>query len=61
MLLLVDLAKDEDVARVNHQRRLKMGGGQINAPKDRMTSQMTHFKDNIAALRYLMDFELPLL
>ncbi len=41
---LVGLAKDEDVARVNHQAGLKMGGGQMYAPKDRLTSWVTRFR-----------------
>jgi hypothetical protein len=59
MLLLAGLAKDETVARVNHQVGLKMGGGQMYAPKDGLTSPVIRFKDNIAALRHLTDFELP--
>jgi hypothetical protein len=55
--LLAGLAKDEDVVRVNHQVGLKLGGGQMYAPKDGLTS---YFKEDIAALRHLTDFELPL-
>jgi hypothetical protein len=56
---LANHAKDEDVAGANHRVRLKMGDSSVYAPDDGLTVSVPRFKDNIAALRQLTDFNLP--
>jgi hypothetical protein len=55
----VDQAEDEDVAGGSHQIRKHAGMGNIHAPEEDMTTPVQRFKDNLAALTKLMDFELP--
>jgi hypothetical protein len=54
-------AKDKDVAGANHHVRLKVGDSRVYAPDDGFTVPVPRFKDNIAALQQLTDFDLPLL
>jgi hypothetical protein len=52
-------SEDEDIAAANHRVRLKGGETWLYAPEDCFTIPVPRFKDNIAALRQLTNFEQP--
>jgi hypothetical protein len=56
---LANHSEDKDVAGENYRVRLKMGDSRVYAPDDGFMVPVTRFKDDIAALRQLTDFDLP--
>jgi hypothetical protein len=55
----VEHAEDQDEASANHQINLKAGHDVLHAPRDGFTTSVSCFKDDIAALTRLTDFDLP--
>ncbi len=55
----VEHAGDQDEAPANHRINLKAGHEMFYAPVDGFTPPVWHFKDDIAALTRLSDFDLP--
>ncbi len=55
----VEHAGDHDEAPANHWINLKAGHDMLYAPVDGFTTPVWHFKDDIAALTRLTDFDLP--
>jgi hypothetical protein len=55
----VEHAGDQDEASANHWTNLKAGHDMLHAPRDGFTTPVPCFKDDIAALTRLTDFDLP--
>ena len=58
-LLLVDQVDNEDVAGAAHRVLIKTGNGHLHAPENGFTTLVPRFRDAIAALIQLTQFELP--
>ncbi len=56
---LVDRSKDKDVAGANGCMGLKMGKGHVYAPGNGLTTPVSRLKHDLAALKRLLDFEIP--
>ena len=51
--------EDEDMAGINHRIDVKRGKVGVHAPADGLTTPVPRFKDDVAALLRLTDFDLP--
>ena len=51
--------EDEDMARINYRVGVKRGNVGVYAPEDGLTSPVPRFKDDVAALLRLTNFDLP--
>ena len=51
--------EDEDMAGINHRIDVKRGKVGVHAPADGLTTPVPRFRDDVAALLRLTDFDLP--